>query len=410
MAGLTALGFEKRTLEDLLAQVEADEQAQISTSLDVSSSSPMGQINAVLMKTASELWDLAQAVYDGADPDKNSGDAQDAVAAITGTLREGARSSYTRVGMALGAAVTVPAGAVDSDGNVTAQGALMAVDGNPAVQFTLIGLEATPGVVVPGDVTSAGAGTYYGRFTCTRTGPVLAPATQLDVIVTPIVGWTAASNPLDAVPGRDVESDSDLRTRREDELQAEGTSPADALRAKLLQVPGVLQVTVFENDTDATDGNGLPPHSIECLVYDGASPAATDASIAQAIWDNKAAGIQTHGGTTANATDSQGNTRSMSFSRPTLKPVYFDVTITDVAGYPGDLAVKEALVARGAQLAMGDDVNLASFYPAVFDGGGVTDLTSFKAGFAPSPSGTTNLVIAARELATFDTGRITVHS
>ncbi len=101
----------------------------------------------------------------------------------------------------------------------------------------------------------------------------------------------------------------------------------------------------------------------------------------------------------------------MSFSRPTQKTVYFDITITDTASYPGDATLKAAIVADGrAHLAMGDDVVLAAFYGTIFGVGGVTNITLFKAGFTASPSGTTDLIIAARELATFDTGRITIHS
>lgn len=398
-AGLTTMGFEKRTLEDLLAQVALDEQSDISSSLDTSSSSPVGQLNAVLMKVASELWDLAQAVYDGFDPDKNFGDAQDAVAAITGVARLPATKSQVRVMLGLNASVTVPVGAI------------LGVAGNPAARFLLVGLEAVTGTVVAGDVTSAGAGNYFARFEAEMTGPVAANAATLTVIVTPVSGWNSATNAVDAVLGRDVELPSDMRTRRVAELQAAGTSPVDALRADLLALADVQQVTVFENETDVTDGNGLPPHSVEALVFDGATPAVANPVIAQAIWDGKAAGIQTHGGTTANATDDQGNLRAMSFSRPTQKTVYFDITITDTASYPGDATLKAAIVADGrAHLAMGDDVVLAAFYGTIFGVGGVTNITLFKAGFTASPSGTTDLIIAARELATFDTGRITIHS
>ncbi len=397
-AGLTTTGFEKRTLEDLLAQVEEEETTQISNALDVSSSSPMGQINAVLMKTVSELWDLAQAVYDGGDPDKNEGDAQDAVAAITGTIRHAAEKSYVRETLGLNAGITVP------------RGSIVSVLGNPSVRFVLVGSETVAGTVVDEDVTSSTAGSYFGRFECDHTGPVVVAAGTLSVIVTPVSGWNSATNALDAVEGRNVEGPSDMRTRREDELQAEGSTPVDALRAELLHLDGMIQVFVFENVEDTTDVNGVPPHAIEALCYDGPSPAVADDDIAQTLWDGKAAGIKTYGDTTGNATDSQGNTRIMSFSRPTLKTVYFDITVTTTSSYPGDAALKAAVVAFGDTLDMGEDVILAAFYSSIFGIGGVSDVSLFKAGFTASPSGTSNLSIGARELATFDTSRITVNS
>lgn len=397
-AGLTTTGFEKRTLEDLLAQVEEEQHSQISNSLDTSSSSPMGQINAVLMKTVSELWDLAQAVYDGGDPDKNEGDAQDAVAAITGTTRIDAAKSYVRETLGLNAGITVPIGSIVS------------VLGNPSVRFTLVGSEAVEGVVIIEDVTSSTAGSYFGRFECDHTGPVPAFAGTLTVIVTPVSGWNAATNAEDAVLGRDIEGPSDMRIRRENELQAIGTSPVDALRGELLELDGMIQATVFENVGDVPDANGVPAHSIEALCYDGASPAVADDDIAQVLWDGKAGGIRTYGNSTGDATDSQGNTRVMSFSRPTLKDVYFDITVDTNEFYAGDTALKAAVVAYGANLQTGQDVILASFYASIFAIGGVTDITLFKAGFSASPSGTSNLSIGPRELAVFDTSRITVNS
>ncbi len=398
--GVTTEGFVKRTLEDLLAQVEEEEQSEISSSLDVSSSSPMGQINAVLMKAVAEIWDLAEAVYVGMDPDRNEDDAQDAICAITGTLRDPATKSYAKVTMALDAGITV------------SPGAIVSALGNPSARFVLFGPEPTPGDdPAEGDVISTIAGNYYGRFRAEETGPVVAPAGTLSVIITPVSGWLTSTNALDAVVGEDIESNSDLRLRREDELQAIGTSPVDALRGELLELDGMQQVQVFENVTDVTDVNGVPPHSIEALCYDGPAPAVDDDDIAQVLWDGKAAGIRTYGSETGDAEDTQGGTRVMSFSRPDQKTVYFTITLDTNSSYPGDLAVQEAVVEFGQERHnLGDDVILAAFYGTIFGLGGVEDITGFLAGFTSTPVGTSNLTIGVRELATFDTSRIVVNS
>jgi len=399
--GLTSAGFVKRTLEDIQAQYAADEIAEISPSLDTSSSSPMGQINGVIGKSVSEVWDLGQAVYDAGDPDKAVTDGQDAICAISGTLRKAATKSYVAQTLNLNAGVTVPAGS------------MVSVLGNPSVQFELIGPEPAPGgKVIPGPVVSTTAGTYFGRFQSTKTGPIAANAGTLTVIVTPVSGWNSTTNALDAVLGTNVETDSALRQRRELELAAVGSSPVDALRAQLLKLTGMQQVTVFENVLDTTDANGVPPHAVECLCYDGPSPAVANDVIAQRIWDSKAGGIRAYGAVTGNAIDSQGNTRVMSFSRPTQKTVYFTIDIKiDASKFPGtgDTDIKSALVAKGLTFGVGQSVVLASFYPSIFGITGVTDVVVFRAGFTASPSGTANLTIAARELATFDTSRIIIN-
>jgi hypothetical protein len=404
MAGLDPVtGFTKRTQEDLVKQVGDDQVAELSPILDVSSSSPMGQLNGVVMKVAAELWDQLQAVYVAGDPDRNTGDGQDAVCAITGTTREPATHSQVPVTLALGAAVPVPAGS------------LMSVAGDPSVQFELVGPEPAPGFpVVPGDVVSVGAGSYDARFQSVNTGPVVANAGTLTVIVTPISGWTAGVNALDASLGHDVETPTALRIRREQELAAPGSTPVDALRAELYRLLAAYDivgfVNVIENVGDTVDADGRPGHSIEALIDDGPSPLANDL-IAQTLWDGRAGGIQTFGSSAGNALDDIGVVRPQNFNRPSLLPVWLVTSVvTNSAIFPidGVAQIQAAMVAHGKTLAPGDDVARASFFGAVFSVVGVVNVTVLHLGFAPSPAGDADLAIGVRERATFDTSRISV--
>lgn len=396
------LGFTKRTFDDLVAQVGADEVSELSPSLDVSSSSPMGQLNGVIMKVAAELWDLAEATYIAGDPDRNTGDGQDAVCAITGTSRNAATHSQVVQLLLIDAGVTVP------------QGSLMAVLGNPSAVFELVGPEPSVGdPLVPGDIVSTG-GVYNVRFQAVDTGPVVANATTLSVIVTPITGWTAGANPVDAVLGHDIETNSALRVKREAELNAPGSTPVDALRAELFQLLDASDndgfVDVVENVLDTVDADGRPGHSLEVLIDDGISPLANSA-IAQVIWDGKAGGIQTFGATTGVAVDTKGTNRTMSFNRPTPKPVYFAVSIViDLVLFPadGDTQIKQALVTHGGLLKPGDDVARNAFMGPIFTIPGVQNCTILHLGFSAAPTLDADLVIEVRERATFDTGRITV--
>ncbi|MCL5460282.1 hypothetical protein M3M33_16715, partial [Loigolactobacillus coryniformis] len=74
-------------------------------------------------------------------------------------------------------------------------------------------------------------------------------------------------------------------------------SLVDALR----NVEDVADVVVYENDTDTTDGLGLPPHSFMPIVLGG-----LPTTIGQAIWQNKPTGIRSFGDTTVVVADSQG--------------------------------------------------------------------------------------------------------
>lgn len=398
------LGFVTRTTADIVEQFAADEVAEISPSLDTSSTSPIGQVNGAIAKVAGELWDLAQATYVAGDPDRNTGDGQDAVAAITGTTRLEATHSQVPIELELDAGTTVPLGS------------LMAVLGNPSSQWELLGEEPPFGEpVILGDVVAVADGTYTARFQAVETGPIPANATTITQIITPVSGWNSGSNPQDADPGRDIEVSSAMRTRREQELAAPGSTPVDALRAelyKLLAFWGVTSgfVDVVENVLDVTDADGRPPHSIEALIDDDPTPVDDD-EIAQVIWDGKAGGIRTFGSTNGDATDALGNLRSMNFNRPDLLPVYFAVSIViEDAIFPddGDVQIKAAMAAFGDLYKPGQDVIRNSFFGPIFSIPGVTNVTVLDLDFSPGPTTDTDLVVAVRERATFDTSNIAV--
>lgn len=85
-------------------------------------------------------------------------------------------------------------------------------------------------------------------FVCQDYGPIACPANALTEILTPIAGWTSASNPIEGVTGRFIETDAELRIRRANSIKLSGNATVEAIRAHLLQdVPSVTSALVFEN-------------------------------------------------------------------------------------------------------------------------------------------------------------------
>lgn len=386
--GVTPTGFSAKTLEETLAEIEADERANISASLDTSAASPVGQLNGIFASKLRELWELAQAAYDGFDPDAASGAALTALSLLTGTSRLGATKGLVLCTVDLDA------------GGYTAGQLIASVTGNPSARFT-----NTTAITAPG-------GPIVGvEFEAESTGPVLALAGTLTVIAEPVVGWNSVTNPADAVPGTDEETDVALRLRRELELTAVGSSTVDAIRADVLQVSGLLSVTVFENTTLTADANGLPGKSFEVVLFDGIVPAAVDDEVAQAIWDSKPAGIQAFGTSSGTAVDAQGVSHTVAFTRVTVRDVWLEFDVSTDADYAGDAAVKSAVAAFGdSSLAIGEDVYISQVDAAVMGVAGLVEITATRAGFTISPVGIVNLVIGVREIADLDTGRIVVNS
>lgn len=88
------------------------------------------------------------------------------------------------------------------------------------------------------------------EFKSINYGPIAAPVGSLIEIMTPVSGWTNITNFKAGVTGRNQETDSELRLRRELSIRIAGTATVEAIRARLLQeVPGVSSVTIIENIT-----------------------------------------------------------------------------------------------------------------------------------------------------------------
>lgn len=398
MAGVEATGFVSETVDSLKAAVETDQLADIDPSLNLTATSVLGQLNGIYAGKLAEAWEALQAVYSAFDPDAASGASLERIAAITGTVRKAATKST------LTATVNLDAGATLAIGAATASDV-----GNPSARFVNT-TSATNGGGSPAN--------FQVEMEAEVTGPVTVNVGQMTVIETPVSGWNSITN--DTQPsvvagtiGTDLETDAALRVRREDELRQSGAGTVEAIRADLLQnVDGVTASLVIENDGITVDGAGRPPKSFEAVVVGG-----TNDDVAQQIWDSKPAGIETHGGTSGNATDSGGVTRVMNFSRPTLKTVYLEIDIAiDSDTYPidGDAQVAAAVAAFAAlNLSIGDDVILSALYPSIFSIAGVLDVTEIRADFTASPVPTANLTIAETEFAeivdhTVDPARIVV--
>jgi uncharacterized phage protein gp47/JayE len=388
MAGLTSEGFEAKTLEEIKAELESGLRTEISDTLNVETDSPLGQLIGIFSSKLREVWELAEEVYNSSYPDSASGFSLGALSVLTGTQRAPATRSRVLVN-------------VDVDPGTYAAGTIVAhVEGDPTARF-----------VNAEEVVNAGPGaaTVQGvLFLAENTGPVRANSGTLTTIAEPLAGLNSITNPEDAELGAEVESDTDLRIRREEELQAVGSTTAAAVRVDVALVEGVDSVTVLENDTDETV-DGIPPHALEAIVLGGES-----ADIAEAILAAKAGGIQAFGDTVVEVEDSQGVLHQIGFTRPDELEVYLEIDLTATDGeYGGSTEVQETLVDYGdanLRTKPGADVILSKLSAEIFRNvTGILDVTEIRVGLIPSPVSTVNLAVGSREVADLDTSRITVN-
>lgn len=184
-------------------------------------------------------------------------------------------------------------------------------------------------------------------------GPVDAPARTLTIIETPVAGLNRGINLENTILGRFVETDSELRVRRRNTLTIAGNATPEAIRSRLSNLAGVLNVFIFENDTLTADGSGRPGKSYEAVVSGG-----DDDEIAKAIWDSKPAGIQTWGNIVKSVIDSTGTERIMRFSRPNDLPIFVSIDLFTDATFPPNGAglAQNAIIAWGNRIGIGNPV------------------------------------------------------
>ena len=444
--GLTSVGLKVKTAAQVREGINARLRGFWGPSFDLSDSSPDGQEIAILSAEIGDAWALLQAVYSSNNRDAATGAALEALLLLTGTLRP--EATYSTVDLTLTGAdtVVVPSGSrvkngtgvvtflTTEDGTITALTAwanttAYAVDDrrtNAARAYVCITAGTSAGSGGPtttaSDITD---GTAHWRYLgegvgavdvgarASITGPVLAVSGDLTVIDTPVSGWQSAINLLDADLGRDVATDAEFRALGEADLARPGATTPDAIRETLLAVADVESVTVFYNPTDATDGDGVPPHAVECMVRGGDDQAIFDVLLRACI----AAGIASHGTEVGASLDSEGVSHVVKFSRPEEIEIYVAVILEKVAhsadnadSYPidGDAQVKAAIVAYGDAQLCGKNAVASRLAAAAFTVAGVLDVSDVNIDTAPTPLNSFTIPISSRQLAVYDSSRISV--
>ena len=384
--GVTSTGFVRPLLADLKADLEASYRTIYGNpNLDIQA--VFGQEIAAKTKALTDAWETAEVCYNTFDPSAASADAMDNLLAFCLLTRRPAIKTEVVCTCTFSGAARIDAGkqVKNTSGDI---------------------FEAVDAIV------ATGAGTVDGTFRAVVAGAIPAVASTVTIIFTPVSTWTAVTNAADGTIGRAVETDAEARVRRADSLLV-GTGPLESIVAALLnEVANVTSVSGFENETDTTDANGVPPHAYHFVVLGG-----TDQDVADKIWAKKGGGIQTYGNTSATVTDSNGTAHTIYFSRPINKYVWVKVTIDSYyteESFPADGSdeIKAAIVAYGNALGMGKDLIVQRWQIPVYSVPGIGDITIEHAitdapGDTPSYS-SVNLAIGPTSVATMATSRISV--
>jgi len=384
-------------LADIKEGMETELKAAFGEGINLSATSTFGILVGILAERYYLLWEKLEAVYNASFPEQAYGNYLDEIVALNGIAREPASKSgvtlrFTRSNDTNDGDVAVPIGT-----QVNAVGSSVIWSTTSAATI----LDGTDTIDVSAEPENTGA---FNAVPDSITVLVSAPAN---------VG--AVTNPTQASPGTEEETDAELKLRRWTELGKTGTSTESGIRSALQAMDIVSTATIVLNDTDL-EVDSQPPHSIACyvaVVNASTGDSATRDEIAEVIWASKSAGVSTYGDLSGTAVDTNGDDQTVYFSE--LDSVQIDVTVTltvtsDYDTSNSDDTIKDQLETYSdGNLQAGVDVLTYRLEGEVATLGleGITELviTTRRDSDALASA---NIVIAANESAYISTANVTI--
>lgn len=308
MAGPTidASGITIQSFEEIFAELVVGYQAIYGTDIDLSQNTPDGQRVAIEAKGRADMQAFGLLIANNFDPDFARGLFQAKIAKLAGIFPRPATRSTWDLEVTSTRPVTLGAGYQISDD-------LGQVWQLPAPVSVPIGVS---------DIT----------FVATDFGEVTGLAGATFTPVTVVLGISGFAAIDDAVPGKNEETDEEFLQKRNLSLENPGFSTTGSLNAKLLNVPGVTDAWVKDNDSDDYDPiNALDAHTIWAVVEGG-----TIDSIMEEILLQKTGGAGMKGDIEAEIPETltrpDGSTFNIvhvrRFARPTYQPVHVRMTAT----------------------------------------------------------------------------------
>lgn len=198
--------------------------------------------------------------------------------------------------------------------------------------------------------------------TCEDIGAIEALPHSVNQIVNITKGWLSVDNPLRASVGEPIETDANLRIRQGLSVASPSLNMVESLYAGIVALDNVSTCKIYDNDSHRTDLNGIPPHTVSCIVEGGNSQ-----DIARVIYLRKGPGTGTYGTTTETVQTSTGLTADIKFFRPSDLSIDVQIPITRTNLYTSDTEnkIKQAIQDYFQNIMIGTDILRASLIAVV---------------------------------------------
>jgi len=368
-------GISAPTYAEVLDYLQTQYRAIYGADIYLGNDSQDGQFLAIIASAINDSNAAAVAVYNAFSPATAQGNGLSSNVKINGISRLVASAS------------TVDLLIVGQVGSIITNG--IATDQNDTNNW-----------ILPATVTIPLAGEITVTATCADVGATIAQSNTITKIKTPTFGWQSVNNPSDAVPGNPVESDAELRVRQALSVAVPSQTIFEGIVGSVANVTGVTRIKGYENDTDTTDANGIPAHSIAIIAEGGDAQ-----TIFETIAEKKTPGTGTFGTLSTTIIDAVNSVHIVKFSRPTILDIKVAMTIAPLAGYSASVLpfIKTAVLDFINALEIGENVAYSKIYvPANLSNNALGDtynITALTIAVGAGAPGTADIAVAYDEAA-----------
>lgn len=313
---LDADGLQTKTLTEIKEELTDDLKAIYGEDINVDQNSQDGQSIGIYAQGGVDLREVLEKINANFDPDQAEGVVLDQRVAINGIIRNGGTFTLQPVEITTDRALNLIGLDAQSAELIPTVADLYTVKDDAGTEYYLLD-----------SYSFVGAGTQELTFRAANIGKVEVLLNTITTPVTVIAGVTGINNPSAATSlGVDEESDADLKARRRASIAIPANGFLDSIEAALANLDGVSVARVYENNTNVTDSDGIPPHSIWAIVEGGA-----DADIGEVIYKKKSSGSGMKGSEIVDVPRPDGRTYETKFDRPGSEDLYirFSLTLKD---------------------------------------------------------------------------------
>lgn len=297
---LASAGMEVAEFVDVRDAIIKRYKEVYGSDIDLSTASADGVFVNDMALIINNILQVMKSLYSNLNVDTASGVYLDALCRLANVNRMGATKSTASIIITslLTTGDPVTFGDTDENDNVTNQITFVDKSGTEWVSDVSVTLG-------PGESAEV-------KVTCTESGPIDAPAGW--IAQTLLVMNLKVEQIEDAVRGSNEESDTELRQRRAQSSGANGISVLESLVGALLEVTGIDDVSIYNNNTlenaTAKDGTTIAPHNMYIIVRQQNGLNIADATIGDLIYTKLTPGIKT---TASTATSTNGTAKSYEF-------------------------------------------------------------------------------------------------